>query len=721
MLKLFFYLFFCCSVSSSQSSVSNYSQYKFVRALEYNTVSGYRESHISACTRLGMSATSTIISLGSLKWNVQTITDILYSVNETSKTAFEIRSSYFIQDPVLSGCCSSGLWCSSQDRLSYQCFTHNLGSNEFSNFGWQANNTNALPIYSCKESSASLQQISSSVIPFIGSVRSVRNASILQVDGLNFGRLSTDLVIRVGDVVCSDVTICSNTCQSCSSSQDCGDGMTCANVGPPFYFRCLRSCASNYQCPCGGECYNAKGVGNGINQLICGAPAENKTSTSLCRSDFSWRPNEATTGGLSERLECILPSTAKGILSPSKRALRRLPESLTVISTCKNSQLFQETSEKRQMRSRRSLQGLKYLGYSFTTGVSGGGYRYESLCAGLGGGNQGIFPIVVERYGMYASTGISNRLIGNFTTTPSRFNRTALGVNSTIGATALAFQGLNLTGSIPSFTVSSYSCVTQSDCGIIDICTIAKCLPCGAAGGSCCVYTPSNICITVDSPLASGAGPSSNSMFALPAAVAAAISLPPPPNPSSVYSSTSSVSNPADRSMITNQLSIYWDAASLWLDPTSQNGKTAFTNSRYFRLSEPDPSTEDDVLSGVRFNSWVFPFFGTNLNKLYVSSNGYVSVVGSPPCGEIFYLGGDCTMARNYVGVIGPLLADFYPGAYDISQIWVGGFDISSFKTSSSLIKSCLLCVYSNGTLLRKDSRFINSRSVIHNNTLSLW
>ena len=126
MKRLAFFWFFLGFLNTSVDCLLT--PYRFVRALEYDATSGYRESHVSACTRLGMAATSNIISLGSLRWNVQTLMEAVASVNETSKTAFESSSSYFIQDPMLSGCCASGLWCSSKDvyGTSYQCYTHNI-------------------------------------------------------------------------------------------------------------------------------------------------------------------------------------------------------------------------------------------------------------------------------------------------------------------------------------------------------------------------------------------------------------------------------------------------------------------------------------------------------------------------------------------------------------------------------------------------------------------
>jgi hypothetical protein len=223
-------------------------------------------------------------------------------------------------------------------------------------------------------------------------------------------------------------------------------------------------------------------------------------------------------------------------------------------------------------------------------------------------------------------------------------------------------------------------CAADSDCPILDSCTVPRCVLYPSAKVGCCQYSidPSGACNSVDPPLQTSQNfISSSAYLPLPREVAGALPLPPPP----AGLLNSSATDMSIKSRAMNPGFIQWDPRSLWYNyfaspvtgTNNQIVSTAFSTP--YALSSA--SYQDDEPTEEVPLSFTFPFFGSSLNKVWISPNGFIRSLPEAPCGAT-YLGVGCSLMSSYVGVIGPIIADFSPKDYRFAEIYKGWWNLSS-------------------------------------------
>lgn len=696
----------------------------FIKALDYVAAVGYKEPHDAACSRVGLLATETVVSLGGNTSNlVVWMQDVIASVISTVPNATS-------DSQLLQGCCSPSLWCRRTPQSyaagappSYACFTNRLGGTQYSNYGWTLD-SNSTPVYTCTDPGLSPIAVAAQ-LPYIGAVNVLYNqnryAVRVRIDGLNFNVTESALSVRVGDATCANLDVCQDICKSCMVDSECGQNKQCMHFGSsdqPGY--CMRLCNDDNTCPCGGTCYLILIDQQGDVIRMCANP--NVSSLSDICQNYAWGPAIST--GMTDRIECT-PTTS--IIADGRRVLTAAGAGPAAITGGRDSDLQQESelrsaaaapsidlygslsagSKLANVASRRAHsqspqrrlgqddalpihnsiastpdRGAASTGRSLAnliivgTGAASGGDRYNQLCAGGGAaaaGFPGAYPIVVSR-DRWSSTGLGDDVIADYNISLPWMNNTQAGLPN---SSSVAFASLGYSGWIPGFTVPPFTgiCTTDADCPLVDSCTVPKCvITSNITGTNCCAYVPSGRCDTNDSPIRPGEAPTSSTVFALPSDVSSLLPLPPPPRGSLGYRNEvgDKIVDPSVRNPEYNPRAILWDAGSVWYNITANDASVVVfpTDMSTFHLSIAS-EVDDGPMEQKTLNGWRFPFYGASIATLYISPNGYIRVTSTNPCQSTFA----CSFVNDYGGIIGPLVTDFDPGSYGASEIWFRDMD----------------------------------------------
>lgn len=684
--------------------------FTFVRAIPI--LNGYRETHASACTRVGMLPTEGKVFLSSSEqnsvvWDSQTLVWAAATVNASGMTNQQ-------------SCCSPTMFC---DVATSSCWTTGFGGMYYENTGWTTRD-DWLPVYTCMSSAIRPD------VPVVGrAFRRGFRGSTAVLDGLNLGVVTRDLRATIDGQPCNTVEVCSNICRPCVDSGACGDDKLCVVTDRFRPGNCLRQCNPDFTCPCGSECQVFSDSNNPSRIFrFCVDPRQLMFGV-YCGDSTPWTPPPGS--NLTDRVECTAPSGVygQGLASRSQasgsrrsvRALRALPttsdSSIEELGAVLHLQLLSmdsgttssqsATAEQAEAGGPRALlemqPGWRQANTSSSMYISplSGGYRYSSISAGSGGlhtvGNvtlQGAFPVVITKRG-WASTGLGAAAAA------------ALGINVTLPVLSdpslaafsplfsSAVSGAPYLQPVPAWNTTAVMCTAgvNSSCPVIDVCTVPTCSAAGA-----CVYIPTGGCSTSSSPYSEGEYPTHSTYMPLPAAAAGALPMIPTPvgdNPSRLNAGL--MSDPTQRTPSTNPGAINWHPGSVWWSPKAGMGDIALQRpfaGRNVAYSMLDISYEDDgpmdtvglvvspaVASATTVTPttpalWKFPFFGSDgLSQLTISPNGYVRVVPNNPCRGQFQRG-SCTLDTDYAGVVSPLMADFAPQQSSTAAFYAAQFDL---------------------------------------------
>ena len=612
------------------SDVSYLGSPVFVRALDYDVSTNFRESAAVACSRVGLISAAGEAALGTaaapLAWDADTLASAVASLG----------SDYAVADDAVAGCCAAGLWCRRRSNGSgasadggYSCFTHAPlnASGTFVNYGWTLDSS-AVPVYACVASSSPLAT-RAALAPFIGSARvipatpSVRTR--MQLDGLRFGVNASAIDVQVGDAPCTNPYVCSRLCARCTSSADCGADKFCVSVTSNTAVGvCVALCDATSSCACGATCYNVSSTYGTPFKLCANAGV---TSIPLLCSTGATPFSPALNTGYSDRVECTppgqptrVPTLPRGASGSSGRALGlaggveiRAPSLIGTIYELDGGrpQLLNAVGEQsRWQRETIRLRGagvgggldsgmdgrrhlLTSMRTSIATGVENGRNRYGGACAGTNGSvvAGGIFPVILIAAGR-ASTGLNasfaaaGGVMGSTSASASAAAAAAAGTPSgatapAADAAAEAFRNLGYTGYMPLYANSTFECSVDSDCAMIDACSTPVCLNAsgtadtvasGSKIGGCCVYVPrssataNGTCATSSSLQVTGDPPGLPFMSALPAAAAAALPFIPPPRADASITTYCPAADPSKRVPASNPFGYVWDARSPWYD-----------------------------------------------------------------------------------------------------------------------------------------------------------
>ena len=702
----------------------------FVRALEVDPATGWRESASAACTRVGLLPTVN-------EWGVGPAASAPGTWDNAALAAAvaSLGPAYTVASPPVAGCCSPGLWCrnetSSQSpppRSKWSCFTHApLGSSpSFVNYGWALDPT-SVPVFSCLK-----QILPPSGVPGPG-VYNIRVSPAknnrLWIDGVRFGNDSAAIAVAVATATCTAPTLCSNLCAVCSPNDpySCGPDKTCLKIaGAPAVAAggiCVAPCLSDNTCACGATCYSLLSPGSAYSMKIC-ANAGISGSAQLCEAlsaPFSPPPGDLAT----ERLECTLaglgvrgltPAGPRSLLLSSPRvddsALatlnlldigllqeRELSDALHRAAEASAAMEIDPPSLSTSSWQRRLQRGNKDV--TVVPGAYLGGWRYGGACA-AGGGNgsaiaPGVVPVVVTVSGR-ASSGPAGPWTALATAAAA-----AAAARPLDGATAAsrnaalaALAALGYSGFVAPWANTTFECVTVSDCLMIDACSLPTCVLANASDGAgvsnaaaalrsggvggCCVYIQRpNGCDTTHAGPRSGDAPAAIVSLALPAAAAAALPMVPPPiGNASLRWDQCAAANPAAGGRggaDGGPLITVWDARSPWWDARGGGLNASFGGPTPWLFS-PTSTVDDTPLEEIRL-PWPARVLGAPLPgganaTVWLSANGYIRTVGLAPCNGTFTKTSypPCDFSNDYNGVVAPLAMDFNPGGYAESEIW---------------------------------------------------
>ena len=631
------------SLPIGTSSVSSLSQepfptIQFVLALDYDSITGYKENHGAACTRHGLYATENTFTLFTLN-NINNNTIIpLYWDNSTITQALSTIPNVTVSTSIVNGCCSPSIWCTKLLNNQYECSTHSIGGTSYTNYGWTVD-TNMVPVFSCINLGVSLQQIAN-IIPVVGATQLVYNLEWypkwrLRIDGIklsNNGNTNDPKYaqnnppsVQIGDVKCKDVDVCQDMCKMCIVDADCGIGKNC------MYFSsedssgyCLRPCNSDRTCPCGGRCYRVTIDRYGNFIRLCANP--NILSQSDVCQNFAWGPSILT--GMTDRIECtpistntarrmlldnpsitilegesnidkliisndntnnndiLLDATSTANRNPSSKSFSLSSSSSTSVSreSSDTSSSLSNTHTSTTLRNS-ATQHLNRRSLPTTTTVTGNGIpkgadRYSVLCAGggaVGAGLPGIYPIIVERDQGWASTGLGRDLANSSGIYPTVFNITTPNSTAVVSNTSKAFISLPYIGYTFPYMQSYYSCVNDAQCPLIDICTVPRCVVGAIPAGR---TTGGSCCIYVPSGRCNTTdnplSPGEGPTHSSYIALDATIAniLPLPPPPRGGLDER--IIDPLIRNPTAQPRAITWDPAALWYNVSSPAGKATF-------------------------------------------------------------------------------------------------------------------------------------------------
>jgi hypothetical protein len=613
----------------------------FVRAVEYDPLIAWREDAFSACTRFNMIPASAQVLLSTdnhspVKWNLELLTSITHALG------------FSVAAHPLTGCCATSMWCTRTGigPEDFECSTNGLGSYYYSNYGWMLNDTYT-PVYACQTpgngslSNNSGEEIVQAInvtqalasLPVVMSAMSVGprggfSSARVRIDGRLLGDTAGSLQVMVAGAQCTNVDVCQNVCAQCTASSDCGDDKVCFRYGGAGY--CLRLCNEDNSCPCGTQCFTI--VINpliGYTENVCVSPVAGAFGMSaICRG-----LPEPLTNGSDSSLECSIPQTTL----PFTRQLYRR-------SSAKEIDVLPGFRELAQPARRlQSLAGDTTMQYAPDFS-----YRYGGACFGDGALGSGLLGAVVVRNGV-SSAGLDRSLVPN---------------NTWPASSDTAWDTLPYSSGPAGLNWTFANCLRDADCGFADLSSEGTCvIPNGYTAG-CCVFHNVRSQISSSDPHPTiSTSPAGMEYFLLPAEVSSIIPIPPPP----LGNGDGTNANMVDRNPSTNPYAIFWDVRNVWY-------QTSAAMSVKYELSSA--SYVDDGPPGSVALPFNISMFGGETNMLYVSPNGFVRGVPRSPCSNGFQ-SSQCALSNSYVGLIGPLIADFDPGHYAVSEIWAGPFNAS--------------------------------------------
>jgi hypothetical protein len=279
----------------------------------------YLESHSSACSRVGLVPTSTVVVLPR-PWNLEFLQDLSDGLNQGQRV-----------QAVVDSCCTASAWCALTSNGTYQCSSHLVGRASYTNFGWMTASSFAQqPLYSCNLPPTQNPRIAPPAVVLVrGAAPAVRFGDRerffppsalryttqeavalpmrLAVDGYDLGRDPNEVDVRVGSLACTNPVICDRFCESCSSSSDCDSGKVCVTVATSKVTKsvCVMLCSATEQlCPCGGECFSL--VSTSRVRYVCLNRQIISDAADLCSSSAraEFRPAD---GQGDSRIECDMP------------------------------------------------------------------------------------------------------------------------------------------------------------------------------------------------------------------------------------------------------------------------------------------------------------------------------------------------------------------------------------------------------------------------------
>ena len=727
----------------------------FVRALDYDANTQFREPHEAACTRAGLLATPPLVLLSSTP-----SAPLLWGAAAAASAVAQLGDAQLSVPPV-SGCCSNSMYCwrnAAGSARPYTCGIHGAGSLTFSNTGWTANSS-LTPVFACvgPMPSPSALPAFAARLPVAGAARFVTDplnyAGVrLRIDGVN---LSTQwpqaTQVYVGGVSCRDVEPCHFECGSCSSDADCGRDTVCERFGSVSY--CLRRCdwpsATSFTCPCGGRCYSVTFPGRTPSTFCLNPSFDLNNMSTLCTGANEFTP--ALSSGWNQRLECtpswpiispghstpvgpppwypfapgpgltsvVLTTSASGAAGGGRlRARRRaLWQHSTTLTTAANypSETEKQDEEGGALKPlpgdanpRSLLSTATTTTTTTTTTLMGGatplsGYRYGGVCNAT---SALLLSVIVVRNGL-ASTGLGVAAGASAGLVPN--------ASTFVPPGSPFFTALGYMGGVPALPAPGLQCVRDADCGAVDGCSVPRCLAWSPTTNStvagnasipgCCVYLPSGACDSGDfAPAEVLYTPASVNYVPLPREVAAAVAIPPPPvggmndqNPSA--SNKLAASDMSIRDPTINPTAFSWDAASVWYSNPAAVGPSGSAHVFAPYVLSPYASSDDngppDVVNlGLNVTLW-----GVTSSVLRVSPNGYFR---NAPTDALVCADGfgsppplTCDYFNDYEGILGPLVYNFNPGFYGDAFTYVGAWDASAeaqISTGAPLSSAAVAC-----------------------------
>ncbi len=293
-----------------------------MRALDFDPATGYRETHASACTRVGLlptppraplsGAVPTSTARGaSSPWDAASISAVLSQLSGGGGGSFALAT------PLVAGCCAPALWCARAGG-GFSCFTHSPPGQSFAyeNFGWLLDD-GAVPVYSCQALplDAGALAARAGAAPYVASAAPApgRPAGVVRLDGARLGASPSALTVAVGGAPCAAPAVCHTTCEPCTSSAQCAEDKVCLlkRRGAPGQGVCLAPCGGGGACACGGQCYPLADASSGYAISLCANPGVSTATADafyagLCAASSAglWAPPPAS--GLPHRVECTL-------------------------------------------------------------------------------------------------------------------------------------------------------------------------------------------------------------------------------------------------------------------------------------------------------------------------------------------------------------------------------------------------------------------------------
>lgn len=242
--------------------------------------------------------------------------------------------------------------------------------------------------------------------------------------------------------------------------------------------------------------------------------------------------------------------------------------------------------------------------------VSRGFSAYAFVCVNPNYGNTSVcspsFP-----WGPSASTGLDSRVQCNIGRDVHQCATTpphavSVTVNGVPAVTPAQFAA-----AAPNVTFAFNACITDADCAFQSLCTVGKCV------SGCCQLHPTGRC-DADSDIDPQTTPLlDGGHVVLPDSTAAGIELP-------------------------------------VLGPTDTMSSVSYYDDR--------PMQQVSL-------SFLFNFYGSVIDKVYLSPNGYMQLNQVPQCNG-FFSGDSCDLVSGYQGVLGALIADFDPTISNAAIVW---------------------------------------------------
>ena len=657
---------------SAVASAQRVLPFTVVRALDFDPSSGYRESHESACTRIGLLPTPHLAPLAvnntaALRWGLDAAIAMVTQLGDAN-----------LASPAVTGCCAGSMYCTapSSPLAPYVCGIHGTGDYSYSNAGWTANNS-LIPVFSCASGTVNATTVVAG-LPVATSIIAVPNmfgTAQLRVDGRNFGSDESTLQVYVGGAACSSVVICQTQCMPCSSRGVCGNAETCI-AGIAAAPVCLRTCDTTVHgvlsCPCGGVCYEVLTNDGATLSLCFNGNANPANASSFCAAPTGFSPLPST--GSTDRLECTptWPRTAAVAAPVSPFPPGPGPLRVPLIPGP-------------------AAGGGGPVNVTWGGRTVAGGYPYGGVCAASA---HAIAPVIVVRDG-WASSGLGASLAASAGLPPTLPAPTTAGPFASLPYYYYARNAMNATGGVVAWTSPDAACTSNSDCSAVDLCSLPQCLlasgaPATPANPGCCVYAPTSRCASANAAVpASGYRLYSAQYMLLPREAAGVMPLPPPPLGGAGLSSPPAATNTLADMAVTqpsvNPTAHSWSPSSAWYGPAP-----AVFPSQY-DMSDVSQESTTPALQQIPMNVGPVLFFGGTVRTLYVSPYGYLTQATSPICGTQLTTN-SCSLRGAYAGIISPLTAAFSPGSYYDSEVYTAQWDTSALSGTNGSASARVLC-----------------------------